>query len=167
MLHEHYGNNESTDTEARLLTRFLESLDLQVPSEDDNQRIDAVQIFADGMREVWTSSSDVAAFGAHFALEVAAALMHDAFAQGVIRSSLRVDAAYFWYQESAKPQRADILTDEFTRNSVIETSLDEVQRGAMAVKERIVALLNGLQAATFAPGCIARSQDMQPRERGT
>lgn len=151
ILSEYHGTGASMNVSARLLTRFLASLDLCAADyDDDAQRIDAVRHFAESTRALWTHSSHAAAFGVHFALAVAATLMHDAFAQGVIRSGVRADGEYFWYHQTAEPQHPDSLTDAFACITDISVSPDDVRTGATAAKWQILALLDGLYLATFA-----------------
>lgn len=149
ILHEHYCNANRANIHERLLSRFLDSIDVRITASDDNRAVDSAKNFADGMRELWSNRSPAVSFGVHFALEVAATLMHNAFAQGVIRSGIRANAAYFWYHETIEPQHADSLTDEFARNGAIKGSLEDVRSGAAAAKERVLDLLDRLHLATF------------------
>lgn len=149
IIYEHHCANDHASVDAQLLTRFLQSLDLTGATHDDALSSDPVRDFAERMRDLWSNSSPSAAFGVHFALEVATVLMHTAFAQGVIRSGIRVDASYFWSNQTAELQRADSLTDLFAHAADGTTSLHEVMAGVEAVQEHIVGLLNGLYALTF------------------
>lgn len=105
-LRDEYGSGVRADIHTRLLERFLLSIGLERHDFENAPLIEATRNFTSQVDDAWRHGDPVVAFGIHFAFEVAAARLHDAFATGVMSAPIPSDPTYFQYHQTAEPHHA-------------------------------------------------------------
>jgi len=110
ILDEEYGNGDPNRIHARLLFNFLQALGVTEEEVEHTPTDPLVQRFGEEVVRVWKNGPEALAFGLHYALEVMAAALHTALANGLESKDhfSPADIEYFLYHREAEQRHADV-----------------------------------------------------------
>jgi pyrroloquinoline quinone (PQQ) biosynthesis protein C len=160
ILRDEYGNGDVNSIHGFMLLRFLRSLGYSEADIAGYSTIPEVQEFSRLVDDIWLHEHPVKAFGVHYALEVLAAEMHQAFGRGLrtAETASTFDMEYFDYHGVAEIEHADIsdrgllVYDEQPQNRALLT--DGLKQG----KDLICLLWDGLDRHVFGSEIASQRQ---------
>jgi pyrroloquinoline quinone (PQQ) biosynthesis protein C len=160
ILRDEYGNGDVNSIHAFMLLRFLKSLGYSEGDIASYSTIPKVQEFSRLVDEIWLREHPVKAFGVHYALEVLAAKMHQAFGRGLrtAEASEMFDMEYFDYHAVAEIEHADVsdrgllIYGELTQNHAL------LAEGLKQGKDLICLLWDGLDQHVFGSEITSQRQ---------